>query len=105
MSQLNFAPVVVAQRIPLLWLELCGFSSNGRRESERMVTEKMEAVSEGTLAAGCEMISVFVDIGAAMMLGQSPTAAVLRGYERVTNAAVKPAAEHVTSNISRLSAS
>ena len=103
MSQLHLAPVVVAQRMPLLWLEICGFSSTGRRESERMVTEKTEAVLEGSMAACWEMVSAFVDVGSAMMSGGSPAAAAMRGYERVADAAVKPAAKHVRSNIRRLS--
>ncbi len=103
MSQLHLAPVVVAQRMPLLWLELCGFSSSGRRESERMVTEKVEAVSEGIVAANWEILSTFVNVGAAMMTGGSPAAAVLRGYQRVADAAVEPAAKHVQGNIRRLS--
>ncbi len=103
MSQLHLAPVVIAQRMPLLWLELCGFSSTGRRESERMVTEKMEAVSEGIVAANWEIVSAFVDVGAAMMSGSSPAAAVLRGCQRAADAAVLPAAKHVRSNIRRLS--
>ena len=103
MSQLHLAPVVVAQRMPLLWLEMCGFSSTGRRESERMVTEKIEAVSEGIVAANWEIVSAFVNVGAAIMAGTSPVAAAMHGYKRAADAAVSPAAKHVRSNIRRLS--
>jgi hypothetical protein len=103
MSQLQLAPMVVAQRLPLLWLEMFGFSPLGRRESERMVTEKVEAVSEGIIAAHWEVVSTFIDVGAAMMTGKSPAAAALRGHQSMMDAAVKPAAKHVRSNLRRLS--
>jgi hypothetical protein len=103
MSQLQLAPMVVAQRLPLLWLEMFGFSSGGRRESERMVTEKVEAVSEGIMAAHWEAVSAFIDVGTAMMTGKSPAAAALRGHQSMMDAAVKPAAKHVRSNLRRLS--
>jgi hypothetical protein len=103
MSQLQLAPMVVAQRLPLLWLEMFGFSPLGRRESERMVTEKVEAVSEGIMAAHWEVVSTFIDVGAAMMTGKSPAAAALRGHQSMMDAAVKPAAKHVRSNLRRLS--
>ncbi len=103
MSQLQLAPMVVVQRLPLLWLEMFGFSPSGRRESERMVTEKVEAVSEGIIAAHWEVVSTFIDVGAAMMTGKSPTAAALRGHQSMMDAAVKPAAKHVRSNLRRLS--
>ncbi len=104
LSHLLLAPMVVTQRLPLLWLESFGFSGSGQRESERMVSEKIEAVSEGFMAANWVIMSTSIAVGAAMMTGSSPSAAAIRGYRKMTHAAVRPSAKRVRSNFRRLSA-
>lgn len=103
MTPLFLAPIVVSQRMPLLWLEAMGIASPGRQESERMVTEKVDAVSQGVVAAQMEMMRATIAIGTAFWTGRSPVAAAIRGTHRVARAAVIPGHRKMRSNIKRLS--
>ena len=105
MNSLLLAPIVVSQRLPLLWLEAMGFASPGRKESERMVTEKVDAMSEGVVAAQMQMVRTSIAINTAFWTGQSPVAAAIRGTQRVARAAVLPGHRKMRSNIKRLSIS
>jgi hypothetical protein len=99
---LYLAPLVVAQRLPLLWLESVGLSASGKRESERMVAEKMAATVEGVIAAHIEMQRIFWQSGVAMMRGAQPAGPLTAGM-RLTQAALEPAARRVRGNAKRLS--
>lgn len=99
--ELYYAPLVVAQRLPLLWLEAMGLSRTGERESQRMVTEKMAAVFEGGVAAQVELQRLWWQSSMAMMRGMAPTGPVA-ATRRVANAALQPAARRVKSNVKRL---
>ena len=101
---LFLAPMVISQRLPILWLESIGVAPTGRRESERMVTEKVDAISEGLFAAQREIMLATFAMGTAMMAGHSPVAAAIRGTERATQAALAPGERKMRRNFKRLSA-
>lgn len=97
------APLVIAQRLPVLWLEAFGLAKAGApRESERMVSEKIAATVEGSLAAGVEFNRLWWETSVAMMTGRHPPSAV-SGGKRLAHAALAPAARTVRSNVRRLS--
>ncbi len=99
-SDLFLSPLVVAQRLPLLWLEAAGLSQ-GRPESGRMVTEKVAAIAEGMAAAQIEMHSIWWQSVLAMSRGARPLGP-FAATARVTQAALTPAARRVRSNVRRL---
>jgi hypothetical protein len=99
---LLLAPLVVAQRAPLLWLEICGLGG-GSRETERMVEEKFAAAAEGAMAMQAELQSIWWQSTLAMWQGLRPPTFVQAGT-RLTQAALRPAARRVKSNAKRLAA-
>ncbi len=100
-KDLMLAPLVVAQRAPLLWLEMIGLGG-GSNETERMVEEKFAAVAEGALAVHVELHSIWWQSTLAMWQGIKPPTLMQTGT-RLTNAAFNPAARRVKSNVKRLS--
>lgn len=102
LSDFFLVPYVMSQRLPLLWWESLGFAPKGRSESERMVTEKMDAFTEGMAAAQHEMVQTSMDIGAAMMSGRSSLQPALRGAERTARAAMAPGNRTLRGNARRL---
>ncbi len=101
---LYFAPLVIAQRLPLLWLEAVGLSRAPQRESQRMVTEKLAAAVEGSIAVQVELQRIWWQSSMAVMRGMAPPGPV-SASQRVTRAALAPAAKRVKSNMRRLSKS
>jgi hypothetical protein len=101
-KDLLLAPLVVAQRAPLLWLEMCGLGQ-GSRESERMVEEKFAAVAEGAMAMQVEMQSIWWQSTLAVWQGIRPPSLMQAG-SRLTQAGLRPAARRVKSNAKRLAA-
>jgi hypothetical protein len=101
-QDLYLAPLVVAQRLPLLWLEAAGLKSSDSGEGQRMVAEKFAAVFEGAVAAQVEMHRIMWQSGVAMMQGARPTGP-FSATARVTRAALEPAARRVRGNARRLS--
>ena len=99
-KDLMLAPLVVAQRAPLLWLEMIGLGG-GSRETERMVEEKFAAASEGVIALQVEMQSIWWQSTLAMWQGIRPPS-LMQTSTRLTNAALRPAARRVKSNARRL---
>jgi hypothetical protein len=102
--ELYFAPLVIAQRMPLLWLEAVGLSRTPQRESQRMVTEKMAAVFEGSVAVQVELQRIWWQSSLAVMRGMAPPGP-MSASRRVTAAALAPAARRVKSNMRRLARS
>ena len=102
MTDLFLAQLVVSQRMPLLWLETIGLAPAGRKESERMVTEKIDAVSEGIVAIQRELVMASIAMGTAMWTGRSPVAAAIRGTQRAARAGVAPGQRKMRSNVKRL---
>lgn len=103
LSDYFLVPYVVAQRLPLLWWEALGFVPKGRSESERMVSEKVDAFAEGVAAIQKEMMQTSMDMGAAMMSGRSSLRPALRGAERAARAAMEPSGRTLRGNARRLS--
>lgn len=103
MNAYLLAPAVIASRMPLLWLEMMGQQGPGRRESERMVTEKLTAFQLGMFAAQAEMLRAGFAMGTAVMAGASPAGAALRGARAVQAAAEQPMEEAMRANLKRLS--
>jgi hypothetical protein len=103
------APFVVALRMPLLAKEaqahvLGGGRTGRRKESERMVTEKIAAVNEGVMMASLEAMRINTEIGLMAMRGEfGGISKVLRnGADRISDAASAPAEKRMRSNIRRL---
>lgn len=96
-------PYVLSQRLPILWMETVGLAPDGRRESERMITEKVDAVTEGMVSAHAEMMKATFAMGSALMSGRSPFGAALKGVERTTQAALAPSGRKLRRNARRLS--
>ena len=103
MNAYFLAPTVIASRLPLLWLEMIGQAGPGRRESERMVTEKLNAFQLGMFAAQVEMMRAGFAMGSAILAGASPAAAAFKGARAVHEAAERPMERAVRANIKRLS--
>lgn len=101
-SSLFLVPYVVSKRLPVLWLEAIGFAPPGRRESERMVTEKVDAMTQGLLAAQVELVKASFAMGTAVMAGRSPLTPALDGAERMTEAALRPGERKLRRNAVRL---
>jgi hypothetical protein len=99
-KDLLLAPLVIAQRLPLLWWEAFGVGA-ARPESSRMVSEKVAAVAEGVVAAQVEIHSIWWQSVLAMSRGLRPPGP-MAVTSRVANAALKPAAKRVRSNVKRL---
>jgi hypothetical protein len=102
-KDLLLAPLVVAQRAPLLWLEMCGLGQ-GSRETERMVEEKFAAATEGAMAMQVELQSLWWQSTLAMWQGIRPPSLMQAGT-RLTQAGLRPAARRVKSNAKRLASS
>jgi hypothetical protein len=100
-KDLMLAPLVVAQRTPLLWLEMFGLGG-GSRETERMVHEKLAAVAEGSVAVQIEMQRIWWQSSLALWQGVRPPTMMQSG-KRLADAALQPAARRVKSNVKRLS--
>ncbi|MGL4437871.1 MAG: hypothetical protein ACRCUE_01225 [Bosea sp. (in: a-proteobacteria)] len=101
-KDLMLAPLVVAQRTPLLWLEMCGLG-DGSRETERMFEEKFAAAAEGAVAMQAEMQSIWWQSTLAMWQGIRPPSLMQAGT-RLTEAGLRPAARRVKLNAKRLAA-
>jgi hypothetical protein len=99
-KDLLLTPLVIAQRLPVLWMEAVGLSP-GRPESGRMVAEKVAAVSEGLVAANLEMHKLWWQSVLALSQGMRPPGPISMTH-RVTSAALQPAARRVRSNVRRL---
>jgi hypothetical protein len=93
-------PIVIAQRLPVLWMEAAGLSK-GRSESGRMVAEKVAAMSEGIVAANMEMHRLWWQSILAMSQGLTPPSAISM-TKSVTAAAFQPTAKRLRSNVKRL---
>jgi hypothetical protein len=102
---LFLAPVVIAQRLPRLWWEAFGGNPFGPRETDVMLSEKMDAIQKGAAAAQRQFVLMGLESGAAMLRGQPVDAArIAMGLSgRVIEAALQPAARKVSANMKRLS--
>lgn len=109
MKDFWLAPFVVALRMPILAKEAHRMATgrpaaNGRAESERMVTEKIDAVNEGMLEASVETVRLQMELGMMMMTGNAAGFVRLAqaGPQRIAAAASAPGSKTVRSNARRL---
>lgn len=107
--ELAFAPLVIAQRLPLLWAEAARAAmgqapSAGRPEAERMVTEKISALHSGLAAAQIRLWQDSVTAGMALWQGNAPQAARIAAQTpaKMAHEAAAPAARRVRANRKRL---
>lgn len=96
------APLVIAQRMPLLIKETMNANPLERTESVRMVAEKMAAAQESVLAAQLAAAKAPLDMGLAMMRGATPAQAAMSASRKIWRAASKPAERRVRANMRRL---
>lgn len=102
MSSLFLAPYVVMQRLPQLWFEALHPNPMVSDESNRAVTEKVTAISEGILAAHAETLKTPLMMGLAFLSGRSFASAAFGAPQRIAKAAVAPMEREVTANMKRL---
>lgn len=95
-------PFVISQRLPQLWFEAVLFDPFQRRESERMVTEKIDAAAEGMMAAHAEFVRASIAVSSAMLTGRSPVLSAVDGAGRVARAAIAPGKRRLHHNARRL---
>lgn len=100
-SDLILAPLVVMQRLPVIWTEAF-LPYGGRPESRRMVDEKMAAVLEGVVAAQVEVQLIMIQSAIGAMSGIRPPGPVTT-TARLAQAALRPSAKRVKANVRRLS--
>lgn len=102
-ANLFLAPLVIAQRLPVIWLEAWGLGrGGGQPETTRMVHEKLAATMEGTVAMSLEWQKLAVETSLALISGRAAPSPV-SGGQRLTKAALAPAARRVRLNVRRLS--
>lgn len=109
MKDYFLATAVMARRMPILVQEAQRLAqgqvaATGRAESERMVTEKIEALNEGFLHAAVEAVTLNFELGFMAMTGNA--AGFMRlaqaGPNRISVAATAPAGKRMRSNARRL---
>lgn len=90
----------LAFRIPMLMMPVA-HGETGRRESERMVSEKVEALQDGMAAAS----EAWLRLSFAIAAGEVRTAeAMLHGWGQVMAAFAAPGVRTVKANARRLTA-
>lgn len=96
-----YSPFVVASRLTEFWMTAAAPTANSKREASRMVTEKLQAMSESLMAVNMAMTKVAMDTTMAAMTG------ILRNGENdaddVMAAGLRPYSKRVRANNSRLS--
>ena len=101
-SDLMFAPMVAAMRMPLMAAEAANGSA-WTGESMRAVTEKTSAISEGIAAAQLSYFRSAMLFWPEVMSGRTPAIMTGVATERLVNAALKPTSRRVKANFRRLS--
>ncbi|MBX3580781.1 MAG: hypothetical protein KF810_02645 [Rhizobiaceae bacterium] len=101
-GDLALAPLVAAMRMPLLAAEA---GNLGRLASETglAVTEKMEAVAEGIVAAQLSLLGSALSFWPEILAGKTPSMLSGAAVKRSMQAAVAPASRRVGANYRRLS--
>lgn len=103
LSGLWLAPLVVASRLPILWLESFNPDPSRREETNRMVVEKFVATQEGLVAAQTAFVTAVAENMAALAFGLQPQSTPRRTASAMVQAGLAPAARRVRANAKRLS--
>lgn len=93
--------VTLAHRVPMMAAASVSPTPEHNAEAVRMVTEKIEAMVEGSFAAG---LATGTLLGRAAM-GTLPASEVAHGLYGITRAAMAPGVRRVSANARRLSGS
>jgi hypothetical protein len=96
------AAVTIAARTPIMWATLSRPSAANLGETQRMISEKMEASMEGGLAAGQALCLVWMR---AAFGGMRKPADFALAMSDVAAAATRPAHKKVRANAKRLTRS
>jgi hypothetical protein len=99
---LALAPMVAAMRFPLLAAE-AGNVVKLASETGLAVTEKIEAVAEGMVAAHWSLFASAVSFWPEVFSGKTPSTLSGAAVERSMHAALAPATRRVKANYRRLS--
>jgi hypothetical protein len=102
LTDLAWAPFVVASRMPILMFEAMNPDPRQRSETTRMVTEKVAAAQEGMMAAQFALVSASINAGVAMLTGRMPDTP-RQTASKVMAASLQPSARRVKANMRRLS--
>jgi hypothetical protein len=102
MTNLAFAPAVMAMRLPLLATEARGDAFSGV-ETALAISEKAEALAEGMAAAQLSLLASAMRFWPDLLAGRDLASIVDRAFEQAAHAALKPAGRRVRANYRRLS--
>lgn len=102
-SDLMFAPMVVAMRLPVIWAE--AQSLGLPKETIRAATEKAEAFSAGIIAAQMVWAEAAVTFWPKVFAGHHPVQLAGETAQAMLVASLKPSSREVRSNFNRLTRS
>ena len=102
LAGLWLSPLVVAARLPILWFEALIPDPGRRKETNRMVVEKVAAMQEGLVASQLALGAAMAEASVAMMFGLKPKGTPEALTQRMINAGLAPAARRVRANHRRL---
>ncbi|KQT57311.1 MULTISPECIES: hypothetical protein [unclassified Aureimonas] len=95
------SPLVIASRMTEFWLTAASPTAKSRRETVRMVTEKMQAVGESAMAVNMAVTGLAIQSAAAAATGT--VRQTHNDVDTILTAALKPYSSRVTANRKRLS--
>jgi len=96
------APLIVAMRVPALALEAQRAGQLGS-ETTRAISEKIEAVLEGTLAAQLSMWASMMQFWPEVIAGKTPALVSGSAITKSLEAAARPTHKRLVANFQRLS--
>ncbi len=102
-TDLMFAPVVAAMRMPILSREVGGLGMP--TETIRATSEKIAAFSEGMVAANMAYVTAALSFWPEVMMGREPSLLSGKTMEKAMNAALAPSSRRVRANFKRLTSS
>jgi heme A synthase len=102
LSALWLSPFVIASRLPILFAESLNPTPSRRRETNRMVVEKLAAIQEGVVAAQLALGAAVAENMAALAFGQTARSTPRKTADAMLRAGLAPAARRVRANAKRL---
>ena len=101
-GDLMLAPMVALMRLPLMATEAQG-SAGWKTETNRAVSEKLAAATEGMMSAQISVMQSALRFWPEIFSGRTPSLLSGVAIERSVQAALKPASRVVKANFKRLS--
>ncbi|MDY8109932.1 hypothetical protein U0C82_12365 [Fulvimarina sp. 2208YS6-2-32] len=102
MTLCQLTPFVLAARIPMLISETGIYSPLEREETRLAMSEKVDAVVEGTIAFQAQWTASVLALQAATLEGRFAIADYFGGFGDLTASALKPVLDRLQSNADRL---